>query len=279
MKAKLIFKLIALSLMSLMVLPLALASCNLPSGGGSTTAPDADPKDPTDNSVTTAEPDEETTAAPSNETTTAQEETTAAVNDYSTHNYKVLSTLDNIKFLGRSSTAANGISVSWPASGMEFNADCQGKIKVRMISTYSSGVNYACYVDGEIVKYIKPTNEARTYTICDNLEKGAHTIKIVKTTQAYSTETFMNITVDGVIEERPADKKLFVEFIGDSITAGFGLDDSSVEGAPVYNTTRSWAYLAAEENGFDYSLVAIGGIGVAASNDTHNGKTMTDLYP
>ncbi len=284
MNTKLIKRISALSLALLMALPL-LASC-APTG-------DIIPSDTTTGSGTsgdntTAIPSgDETTGAPSTDTTASGDTTTEGtngevteapvVNTYASKTYKLSDSADLIKITGRNAATADGISVCWSASGIEFNADCKGDIRMKISSTGSSA-RYAVYVDGELHKTLTSVTSG-TYTIASKLDQGVHNIRLVKCSDCESVNTFTSITVKGLITERPADKDLYIEFIGDSITCGYGLDPSSTDSNPVYNATGSWAYLLAQKIDCDYSIVGVGGIGVAISGDRHIIEAATDTTP
>lgn len=72
-------------------------------------------------------------------------------------------------------------------------------------------------------------------------------------------------------------KKLKIEFIGDSITCGYGVDDSSVTSpfaTCAENFMKSYAFLTAEMLGADYSAFSASGYGII-SGYTHDGKRNT----
>ena len=113
MKTAIKFICIMLSLMML----LSLAACN------QGTSPEVTTEDP----VQTEEPESTTTDS---DTTPADEpeETQPEVVVYEDRVYNIADNLENIKVIGRSLAADGGISIDWSASGIEFNAECRGKV-------------------------------------------------------------------------------------------------------------------------------------------------------
>ena len=73
------------------------------------------------------------------------------------------------------------------------------------------------------------------------------------------------IEVYGELKEKPADKELLIEFVGDSITCGYGI--GSLEPA---DGSYTYAVQTAEHLDADYSVIAISGIGVYKSTSRHS---------
>ncbi len=262
---KTFIKLISLAL-SMIMLVSVLGACNTGVSGDITTD---EPAGTTDEPVNTTDEPVSTTDAP-------------ATNTYELKNYSLGDIADSIKITGRSKVTNGGIAVNWSASGIEFNADCRGDVILHISST--GAAKYSVFVDGAKQNDIYLKNGADNYTVATGLSEGVHSIRLVKLTDAESVNTFVRLSVNGLIDERPADKELYIEFIGDSITCGYGLGVASGSGAPSLqnydnDATKGWAYLYAQKMNADYSLVSIGGIGAIASTDRHEGRVMNDLYP
>ena len=133
---------------------------------------------------------------------------------------------DKLLFDGRVLMREDGAILGWEGSGFEFRGEFEGEISIGAEcsspfyydKTYWLGLYYV--VDGEPHKTGRIFNETQSLTVA-NVEKGFHTIKVIKSSQSiFNSIKIKSITFDGKIGEKPEEKKLAVEFIGDSITAG-----------------------------------------------------------
>lgn len=117
-------------------------------------------------------------------------------------------------------------SVSFLARGSE--------VHMEFVTNQREVVNFAglrVYVDGIAVGEVVLEHPRKLYKICDLPDCKPHRIKVVKITEAAMSQAGLcDIVVkDGeVLEETPpVDERVKVEFVGDSITCGYG-----VHGAP-----------------------------------------------
>lgn len=84
-----------------------------------------------------------------------------------------------------------------------------------------------------------------------------------------------------VISPTP-DKPLKLEFIGDSITCGYGVDDNDPEhhfSTATEDETASYAYLTAQSLDADYSMVSYSGYGIISGYTETDEKRLTELVP
>lgn len=250
-------RILALAL-ALFMLP-TFASCN----------PTQDPPAETTPTVTPENTPEETPAD--------TPEDTEPVNKFERTSYTLKNNADKVKVTGRTSLGVYGYALDWSASAIEFNATCRGKVTVKMSASGSSV--FAVYINGEFSKNITVSGSGKNYDIATDLEEGTYHFRLFKVTGVQSTSAISHITVSGVLEEPPAEKKFLIEFVGDSITCGSGANFTAANQDKSYHAELSWAYLLSQSLDVDYTVVAIGGIGVAYSNADHQGRTMNDLYP
>ena len=96
-----------------------------------------------------------------------------------------------------------------------------------------------------------------------------HTVRIIKLSEPRMSSVGLGeieIESDAMPVPTP-DKKKFVEFIGDSITCGYGVDTEH-ELCPfstcTENAARAYAYLAAKQLDIDFSLVSYSGHGLVS---------------
>ena len=182
------------------------------------------------------------------------------------------------------------------ASGIEFIADCSGDVSVTLKSTrmsYASGgaakggIYFTVLVDGVPQHFderipadssannwtsnstnypyvLTAKDEVKTFTLAEGLEQGEHRFEIYCQSQAkYGAYAVQSVTLDGEIKAAPAENDLYIEFVGDSITAGHGNianGGTSDENTLYTDATRGWAYLTAKNLGADWSVIAQSGI-------------------
>ena len=196
----------------------------------------------------------------------------------------ILDVKDKIKVIGRYSELPNGIACDWTASGIEFTADCEGEVVVGLTSTKSTASSgydgdsyFTVYVDGvrQDERLEAVSGEESLLTLASGLEKGTHTFRLLKQSHvAHSKTVITSISLKGTIGERPADRKAYIEFYGDSITCGYGVASEYVRrvnglannDAYYCDGTKAYAFLAAEELDVDYSMVSVSGWRLAGTS-------------
>ena len=190
--------------------------------------------------------------------------------------YALQDITDSLKLHGRTSVTSNGIACDHSATGIEFSAYMEGKVQLSVFVSYpstgaSSNTYFTVYIDG--VRQEKRFNVKKgtvTLTIANFKEGGVHNIRILKQTEsANSLSVLKTLSFKGYFEEAPAKKDLLIEFLGDSITCGYGnlcANGTQDPGSALnQDATQAFAYLTAEKLGADHSLVSCSGIGVASS--------------
>ncbi len=188
--------------------------------------------------------------------------------------YNISMNLNKFHVQGRSSIVNHAVTADWSASGIEFNATYIGSIYVSGQATRT--VQFRVYVNGDETGVISfgTTQETKLLpgTLCMK-ETTAH-IRLVRLEYVKDGfATLKTVLLNGTVHTWNEERK-FVEFIGDSITCGYG----SVTQDATKDGSRTFAYLTACEFGVDYSMVAISGIGISVSTDQHGGMGMGDFY-
>ncbi|MGN0467838.1 MAG: GDSL-type esterase/lipase family protein [Acutalibacteraceae bacterium] len=98
-------------------------------------------------------------------------------------------------------------------------------------------------------------------------------IRIIKLSESmYSSFGIGNISAYCKKDIEPTEEKqLKIEFIGDSITAGYGIDEENQYASfstATENFSKTYAYLTAKKLGAEYSTVAFSGFGVLSGNSS-----------
>ncbi|MBQ6213453.1 MAG: hypothetical protein IJJ57_11250 [Ruminococcus sp.] len=195
------------------------------------------------------------------------------------------------KITGRNYSKNNILYLLHSGSGAEF--DFFGKelfITVGCDADSLSGgrvCNYpriAVLVDGRpIVRKVVSKAGERYKVICTD-EASKHRVSIIKLSEAafsiallYEAETD-----DNAVMTPTEEKKLKIEFIGDSITCGFGVDDNNVEGdfsTAAENFMKSYAYLTASQLDADYSVFSYSGYGLISGYTADGVRNTDEILP
>lgn len=204
----------------------------------------------------------------------------------------ILSVIDSIKTQGRTYKKNGTLWLDFSASGVEFSANCEGTVALNLTvnsikntdATYG-GVYFTVIVDG----VQKDRAECRItetgnveLVLAEDLSSGNHTFEIYRQTEHRGAEIgISSIVMNGTLNEKPEDNRLYIEFVGDSISTGYGaLGDSSASeqvDSPYYqDATVAYPYLTAKALNADFSDVAYSGIGAKYG---YQSFTMQDLYP
>ncbi|MBQ4580996.1 MAG: GDSL family lipase [Clostridia bacterium] len=184
---------------------------------------------------------------------------------------KIIPTWANVKPLGRTWQMADSLWMAFSGTGAEFaftGSFCRLTIAGDSTSldpeNTANHARIAIYADGVRVADMMINAPEKTCTVVDGAA-GEHVIRVVKLSEtAMSTCGIKCIEADGDIRPTPL-KAHLVEFIGDSITCGYGVDDEDPEHHFVTGTedaTCAYAYRTAQLLDADYSLVSISGYGV-----------------
>lgn len=186
---------------------------------------------------------------------------------YTNHCEFTYNDTDKFKIHGRTLSDESGLILSWSNSGIEFTF--KGERAVVSFDEYQcdAPVFVKVFVDGNAQRFGLGGSQPRIVIDCDN--DAVHTIKLLRISEGLTFLKFKNVTVYGKAPEfkvPPKDKALKLEFLGDSITTGWGVL-ATCEPESTYNTfeqdsTKSYAYMTAELLGADIRTEAIGGQGV-----------------
>ena len=182
---------------------------------------------------------------------------------------------DYLNVFGRTPVKNGGLTMFWTNSGFSF-AFCGTGVKANINTSTTNGTYYGylnVYIDGATT----PTSticidKNGTYTLAADLPNGDHTIEVRKRNEAIygdsATLTLKKLTVtDGRFNKTPPKApKYTIEFIGDSITSGFGnmVTDGGGAGANfsthTQDGTMTYATMAARASDCNASVLSRSGI-------------------
>lgn len=192
-------------------------------------------------------------------------------------------TTDKVKLLGRTCMVKDILWFSHSGTGVEFRFRGRQCAFVLCSDTLwkeqMHQARFAVYVNDRLVTDEVMDREEKTVNVLDCEAHTDAVIRLVKLSESSdSTMGIRGILVDsGAVVVPAEEKKLKIEFIGDSITCGYGVDATLQDTYSTHNenVTRAYAYLTAQTLDADYSMVSFSGHGII-SGYTDNGEKRPD---
>ncbi len=195
---------------------------------------------------------------------------------YTEQSYKIHESLSKVKIIGRSTVLTTGVACDNTAAGIEFSAYTAGDVTVSVSCLNDSGrysdAYFTVYVDGVRLETRYHAQGGGKITVT-GLENGEHHFRIIKQTEACNSLCiFKKITLVGELRDKPADRPLYIEFLGDSVAAAYGnlvvgsnyTNPNNTNGASAecQDATQAFPFLTAEKLNADLSVIAYSGIGL-----------------
>lgn len=185
----------------------------------------------------------------------------------------------NVKLMGRSSTFDGKLLLSFSGSGLEYI--CKGdytEITVSKENPYTPESHlprFALYADGNLIVDECLDEISKTYRI-DTSYSGTK-ITLIKLSEAlFSSMTVDKIGAYSIEDIEPSEKgKISIEFIGDSITCGYGIDAGAygMFSTETENFSKTYAYLTCRKLEAECSAVSFSGYGVVSGYTDNGYKT------
>ncbi len=197
---------------------------------------------------------------------------------------KFAPTTENVRIIGRAQVVDDTLWLVHSGSGAEFIfKGTSATITMKPDSALNSGMDsqtrIAIYVNGERVVDEMVDKLEKSYTVFESEEAQECTIRVVKLSEAAnSTAGIASIEVTSMGDIFPtAESERYIEFIGDSITCGYGVDDENRDhhfSTRTEDVTKTYAYKTAQALDSDYSMVSFSGYGII-SGYSGNGEQVT----
>ena len=194
-----------------------------------------------------------------------------------------------IKTLGRTAYVEDTLWMALSGSGAEFtvtgtkvSVTLQGDTSI--MGDKNSQARVAIFVDDTCVVDDMVDKMLETYQVFASEEPQECTVKIVKLSEsAMSTVGLKSIDVTSVGDIKPtAQKEHLIEFVGDSITCGYGVEDEVKEhsfSTKTENVMKAYAYKTAQMLDADYSIVSYSGHGIISGYTGTGEKVTSQLVP
>lgn len=197
---------------------------------------------------------------------------------------------ENVKTLGRTYfeedtlyCALSGTGAEFSFTGTKCSVVIQGDSNSANSSMKDNHARVGIYVDGERVVDDMINEAEKSYDVFESSEAKEVTVSIVKLSESpMSTFGIKEIRATGTKIKPTADKDMLIEFIGDSITCGYGIDDPDRDHHFVTGTedvTKAYAYLTAKALDVDYSMVSFSGYGIISGYTTGEEKISAQTVP
>lgn len=185
-----------------------------------------------------------------------------------------------IKYYGRIDFSEKGsVKFDWP--GINIFATFEGtSCTVYLIDGYN---DYNIFIDEKFQSVLETKPDTNFYKVAQGLKDGKHTIGIVKRTEgSYGIAVFKRFILDKGKKLLPSSLKtsLKIEFIGDSITCGYGNEASGVncDSLRKYeNSYTAFGPITARELNAEYTMIAISGKGMVRNYGDINKKSRDPL--
>ncbi|HKG91494.1 MAG TPA: SGNH/GDSL hydrolase family protein [Gemmatimonadaceae bacterium] len=191
---------------------------------------------------------------------------------------------ERILVMGRH--AGDGRTVSFGAAGVTFYMKFRGTgIDVELQDDHRDSTShdwFTAVVDGGEPVRFRADARTRRYTLASGLSPGEHTLALSKATEGQNGRNrLVAVYADELLRPAPLPARR-IEFIGNSITAGYGLDPRPIacKQGTWYDQTHAWlAYgpRVARRLNAQWMLSAVSGIGMVR-NWNSPGPVMPRVY-
>ncbi|WP_342378115.1 GDSL-type esterase/lipase family protein [Myxococcus stipitatus] len=197
-----------------------------------------------------------------------------------------------VRYQGRTYRSPLGVVFSHP--GVTIRARFRGDaVRVRLDDAGEGGETGTNYfdvvVDGAPPRLLEVRPGESTYPLVSGLEVGVHTVELTKRTESLvGASTLVALEVHGELLEPPIRPALRMEFVGDSITCGYGTEVSVIPGTPPWraptftsrnqNPRRSYGWLTATQLGAEPVFICYSGHGIYRNLDMTTSGLVPALY-
>lgn len=199
-------------------------------------------------------------------------------------------TNENVKLLGRTYydadklyCALSGTGAEFTFTGTECNITVAGDSNSANAGMADNHARVGIYVNGERVIDDMVDNKEEVYEVFKSNTPQEVTVSLVKLSESpMSTIAITDINVTGTQIKPAENKEKLIEFIGDSITCGYGIDDPNKAhhfSTKTEDVTKAFAYKTAQALGADYSMVSFSGYGIISGYSDGEKKVSEQALP
>lgn len=169
------------------------------------------------------------------------------------------------------------VRMSWSGSGMVLRF----RGTAARLTMNGAGRFFTVVVDGVVQDNLAVSGDSATYTLASGLADAEHIVEMYRRTEgSFGVTVITNVEVDGDMLAVPVPERR-IEVIGDSITAGYGVDGADENcnfSAATENHFLTWGAIAARTLGAELSTVAWSGKGVVYNYGDDRNQPLPTLY-
>jgi hypothetical protein len=185
-----------------------------------------------------------------------------------------------IEYWGRiNSSQLDHVELYW--SGTSIKMNFEGESIQALLKDELGDNHYNVIIDNKNITLLSPDSSKKYYQLATGLRPGRHSVEIFRRTEwSRGTTAFYGFRIDNKAKILPkaAPKKRRIEFYGNSITAGYAVEDTTGGDSPdstYTNNYLSYAAITARNYDAQYHCICKGGIGITISWFPY---TMPEIY-
>lgn len=189
-----------------------------------------------------------------------------------------------VKTIGRVFVYNGILWMSFSGTGVEFV--CEGGFRAKLVGDLSAKngeterlARYCVFKDGELICDERMGVSENSIGL---KAEGRHVFRLIKVSE--SEDSSLGLASLEAIEGEcvpSAPSKLKIEFVGDSITCGYGVEGQIGElfTTATENVSLAWPYLTAQKLNADYSIVSKSGSGIISGYTATGERNTFNLFP
>lgn len=197
----------------------------------------------------------------------------------------IMANNDLIEYTGRIDFS-DSLAPQFSYSGVSIRAEFDGTSISAILDDDTGGNYYNVLVDGQVHSVIRVTKGKKEYVLAEGLEDTAHELELFKRTElTFGKTKFYGFTIDEgkTLLEISNTRNLFIEYIGNSITCGYGNEGADNDEFLAETENHFMTYAAVNSRNFNARHMAVSrsGIGIYRNYDgptTGNDDCMPNLY-
>lgn len=184
---------------------------------------------------------------------------------------------------GRTVLMDDAIALDWSNASFTMAGTFDGEVRVKLnFIGGSNQINGYLHVivdeDVESPRIIRVDSNTQWYTL-GYLEKGEHTIRVVKVNEAQmGVIDVLALEFNGTLKEAPKTDNLKIEFIGDSITCGADMIETAVDKVTAEDGTKSYGALTAAALNAQASFISASGYRLTYCDDGNTRMVLPGIY-